>query len=390
LFKISLESGKILNSVDVRGSVLGTGADAITENGESRIPFDPAQHLQRPGLLLHKGFVHLAFASHGDQGTFHGWIFSYRADDLTGGPSFITTPHGMSEMVGSGIWQSGMGLTVDELGFVYLSTGNGDFAPEQEDWGNSLLKLDFSPETGVFHRVDSFTPFNQSELNALDLDVGSAGVLFVPPRYLIGAGKSGKFYVLNRDHLGGYTPEKNGDVGAIQVMQVTEPAVDKIINGEFMWNIHGAPVFWNDTVYVMGESDPVKAFHIDLASGRLDPSPVSRSNFVGPIGMPGGFITLSMNSLRTDQTAIVWVVHHLDGSAVYEDRPGRLYAFDAHDLTHVLWSSDNKKSDQLGLFAKFVPPTVADGKVFQATFSNKVVVYGLKVPGTFSGSRSVK
>ena len=327
---------------------------------------------------MHKGYVHLAFASHGDEGPFHGWIFSYRATDLKGGPSFLTAPAGLSQMAGAGIWQSGMGLTEDNTGFVYLATGNGDFNPALGDFGNSILKVNFSPTSGLFTRLDSFTPFDQEELNRLDLDVGSAGVVFVPPHYLIGAGKSGKFYILDRDHLGGYTPEQNTDAGALQVFQVTEPSPDKIIDGEWMWNIHGAPVVWNDHAYVMGESDPVKSFLMDPQTGRMVTTPSSESSFKGPIGMPGGFITLSVDGAHPQSSAIIWVVHHLIGNAVRVERPGRLYALDAYDLTKVLWSSDNKKSDKLGTFAKFVAPTVADGKVFQATFSNKVVVYGLK------------
>jgi hypothetical protein len=378
LFKIALDSGKILDSVTVEGSMPGRGIDAIDVAGESRVPFVADKHLQRPGLLLHKGYVHLAFASHGDEGPFHGWIFSYRATDLKGGPSFLTSPVGLSNMIGAGIWQSGMGLTVDEQGYVYASTGNGDFSEADHDWGNSMLKLEFSPATVSFTKLDHFTPFNQKELNALDLDVGSSGVLFVPPHFLIGAGKTGKFYVLDRDHLGGYTPEKNGDVGAIQVMQATEPAFNKIINGEFMWNIHGAPVQWDGQVYVMGESDPAKSFRMDLQTGRIDETPTSRSTFEGPIGMPGGFITLTLDETHPADSAIVWVVHHLEGSATQEPRPGLLHALDAKDLSHEFWNSDMKKGDSLGTFAKFVVPTVANGKVFMATFDKKVIVYGLK------------
>ena len=33
--------------------------------------------------------------------------------------------------------------------------------------------------------------------------------------------------------------------------------------------------------------------------------------------------------------------------------------------------------DTLGLFAKFCPPVIANGKVYLATFSNRVNIYGL-------------
>src|SRR5207237_368291 len=52
--------------------------------------------------------------------------------------------------------------------------------------------------------------------------------------------------------------------------------------------------------------------------------------------------------------------------------PGHLVAFDALTLK-VLWRDDNPIS-----YAKFCPPTIADGKVYRATFANQLVVYGLK------------
>jgi hypothetical protein len=378
LYKISLSDGKIQQSVKVSGSLPGSGTDAKVINGVSQIVFNPNQHLQRPALLMHKGYLHLAFGSLGDQQPFHGWIFSYRASDFHGGASFISSPASLAGKPGAGIWQSGQGLTVDELGFVYLATGNGEFSEKDADWGNSILKLDFSVIEEKFKTVDHFTPYNQKELADLDLDVGSAGILFVPPHYLIGAGKTGKFYILDRNSLGGYTPEKNGDVGAIQVLQVTEPSWQKVVNNTFMWNIHGSPVFWQNQLFVMGESDPVKAFRMDISTGHVSEEPTSRSTFSTPVGMPGGFVTLSVNHDKPDESAIVWVLHPLEGDATFQPRPGVLHALDAHDLTHELWNSQDKRTDQYGYFAKFVPPVVANGRVYVATFSDKVVVYGIK------------
>jgi hypothetical protein len=43
-----------------------------------------------------------------------------------------------------------------------------------------------------------------------------------------------------------------------------------------------------------------------------------------------------------------------------------------------LWNSrQNAPGDDFGNFAKFSPPTIANGKVYLATFSNQLVVYGL-------------
>jgi outer membrane protein assembly factor BamB len=57
--------------------------------------------------------------------------------------------------------------------------------------------------------------------------------------------------------------------------------------------------------------------------------------------------------------------------------PGALYAFDAGNVATELWDSTMNSSDSYGLFAKYVPPLVVNGKVYMATSSNQLVVYGL-------------
>jgi len=57
---------------------------------------------------------------------------------------------------------------------------------------------------------------------------------------------------------------------------------------------------------------------------------------------------------------------------------GVLYGFDATNLTTELWDSQqNSARDAVGNYAKFVPPTVVNGKVYLATFSGALVVYGI-------------
>src|SRR5436189_113443 len=58
--------------------------------------------------------------------------------------------------------------------------------------------------------------------------------------------------------------------------------------------------------------------------------------------------------------------------------PGTLRAYLATDVSQELWNSDmNPLRDGLGTFVKFCNPTVANGKVYAATSSGQVAVYGL-------------
>src|SRR5205085_6765727 len=58
--------------------------------------------------------------------------------------------------------------------------------------------------------------------------------------------------------------------------------------------------------------------------------------------------------------------------------PGVLHAYDATNVANELWNSyQNQPRDDFGYYAKFNPPTIANGKVYVPTFSNTLVVYGL-------------
>jgi hypothetical protein len=92
--------------------------------------------------------------------------------------------------------------------------------------------------------------------------------------------------------------------------------------------------------------------------------------------MPGGMLSLSANG-NTAGTGILWASHPVR-NANNEIVPGILRAYDASDLTKELWNSKmNVQRDDVGNFAKFCPPTIANGRVYMATFSDVVHVYGL-------------
>jgi uncharacterized membrane protein len=344
--------------VGIQATVPGRG------DGGDTIRFDAKLENQRPALLLTKGTVYICWASHTGDGQYHGWVIAYDAATLRQKGACVVTPNGEK----GGIWQSGQGPAADSSGSIFLATGNGSFDGNRggRDLGNCIIKVTL--EKNRLLVTDWFAPHNVMWLNAANMDLSSSGPLLIPDTPLLVNGcKSGLVYVLDRRHLGRVRPGEGPD--APQTLRVSAG------------HIHGAPVYWKSKnegglVYVWGAMDYLKAFQ--LRGDRLLPEPVSQNTIRAPDGKPGGILSLSAHG-GTPGTGIVWASLPYQGDANHHVVPGVLRAFDASNVVRELWNSKQDAArDDVGSFAKFCPPTVANGKVYLATFSCQLLAYGLR------------
>ncbi len=357
--------------VIVQGSVPGNG----TPSSGGRLLFDPAHgqySLQRPALALVNGAVYIGFGSWGDDSTWHGWIFGYgynpTAGTFTQTGAFSTTPNG-SEGLG-GVWMSGAGPASDAAGNLYFTTGNGAF-DGTTNFGDTYLKL-ATPGLTV---ADYFTPHNQSTLDSLDLDVSSGAVTLLPdgagtaqhPHIMIGCGKHGAVYVIDRDNMGHFNSSSDSQI--IQALpNLVGPAWDGV---SYVENCYSTAAYWQGHVYFGGISDTVKMFN--FSNGLLSTSPVSQS--ATQYQFPGASVSVSANG---SANGIVWTIEN-SGTPSPGDRGGTqaiLHAYDATNLASELYNSGMVSSDNAGLPVKFTVPTIANGKVYVGTQSS-VAVYGL-------------
>ena len=138
-------------------------------------------------------------------------------------------------------------------------------------------------------------------------------------------------------------------------------------------------------VFVWGENERLKAYNFDFATRRITGFRAEGALFASgdippPGGMPGGRLVVSSNGTRPG-TGVVWGVYPVEGNANSEVVHGALVAYDATAVVEgklrLLFHSDAKPGNDMGNFAKYSTPVVANGKVYVGTFSNKVVQYGL-------------
>jgi hypothetical protein len=379
-----------------------TGAVVQTikiQSSDPKLPFNAAKELNRAGLLLSDGVVYVAFGAHCDYQPYHGFVFAYTAANFSPAGVYCSTC-ATPQSNGGGIWQAGNGVAADEQGSVYFMTGNGTNGPG--DFCDSFIKL--RRRNGGLEVQNTFTAPNPKFLTSCDLDLGSSGPLLLPQDRVVGGGKEGTFYVLSRalaqqqqfqgtfDQYEGPTQDPNNqcavDGQLLSHVQASRP------------HIHGSPVLRanahgsDSRVYVWGEKDFLRGY--TYRNGGFDTNQVLQSQEKLQNGsMPGGILSLSSSG---NTNAILWAAHPIkscsdrtsSADANEGPQPGILIAFDADNLQHVLWDSCmNEGRDGFGgngKLAKFVPPTVANGKVYMAIWDlsnvagnvvkGRILVYG--------------
>ena len=345
--------------VVLQATVPGTGAGS----SGGQLSFNSLRENQRPGLLLSNGVIYIAFASHGDQLPYHGWVLGYNATTLQQVMAYCDSPNGSQ----GGIWQSGIGLASDISGNVYFMTGNGSFDANTggREYGDSFVKL--SPGGSV---VDYFTPHDQDVMAGNNWDLSSSGVMLLPdqpgavPHLLVGAGKTGTVYLVNRDSMGFYNANNDN--------QIVQSLVNAFPNGTPEPGNYSAPVYFNGSVYFSPINDMIQAFHLN--NGLLTTSPTSRSPEIYPY--PGGWMALSANGISN---GILWAIQRNDSTTMDpgNSAPGVLRAYLASDLNTEIYNTSQAGSrDTLDYAAKYTAPLVANGKVFILT-NSRLMILGL-------------
>jgi len=346
----------LVSGVELGGSPVTIQASYPSKSGQ--VVFDAGPYAERAGLLLLNGVIYLSWTSHCDQETYSGWVMGYSQSTLQQVAVINITPNGSE----GSIWMSGAGLAADSAGNIYFLSANGTFDtvldskgfPADGDFGNAFVKL--STSGGALAVADYFTMHNTVAESNADEDLGSGGLIVLPDlkdgsgatRHLaVGAGKDASIYLINRDAMGKFNA--SSDSAAYQITQGLSGGV---------WAM---PAYFNGTVYYGAVGDSLKAF--PLVNARLPGTAASNSS--ASFDYPGATPGISANGASN---GIVWAVEN--GSS------GVLHAYDATDLGHELYNSNQAGTRDQFADNKFITPMIANGKVYVGTPSG-VAVFGL-------------
>jgi hypothetical protein len=397
-----------------------------------------ADQKQRAALLLtpastQKKMLFAAISGGEKPGDPHGWVLAFDPDSFTQAAAWVTTSRGF----GGGIWQGSAGLAADAAGNVYGMTGNGGYSVDEAgriaqdfngttDFAEAFVKLAYHRTEGgteSLELVDWLIPFRDSDRVAFpnydyrDQDLSSAGpVLPTGTELLLGAGKDGLLYVLDRNNLGkqvgapGNIPRVFGALKTPPIyvtfngsdIPTSGPEIDFPLGNPMRFpskthHLHGSPVYWDGAagpmLFVWGENESLRAWKIDPASGQ--PTFVGKGAEVasaqlalqrtGLGGMPGGMVAASSNG-KIPNTGVVWTTAPVDGDANHDIVKGIVRAYDATELDptpidpttprlKLLWDSD--RAGVTFNYSKFCPPVVADGRLLVPTYDGRIDVYVL-------------
>ena len=372
--------------------VYGTGdgnvVDPYNATGKRVVQFNALREHHRGAISLVGSTIYVQWASHGDNGPYHGWVVKWDISNITTTGFQLKGALNTSPNNGlSGIWGGGGRLTFEPDGSAfYFETGNGSGGnpvvggnglPTNANYTESVVKVANDPATSPTSQnpngwgmkvVDFFTPYNTAALDSADQDFGSGSPIVLPdsagipghPHLLLASGKEGKIYLIDRDNLGKFDPSNDHVLNAVpDGAGHNTPPVQ--LGGSL-----STPAYFNGKIYwVSGYGSTANAYIIN-SNGTLNRT---SNTALGTFGYLPGSPSISANGITS---GIVWIP---------DLNANQIHAYDASTFATELWNTGQKPggADSVGALMKFAVPTEANGQLYMGT-SNSLVVYGLTPP----------
>ncbi len=359
---IELRTGKELPKFPVK-------IEGEAQNLPPGVKFEAPQQLQRPALLMMNGVVYAGFGSHCDHTPYEGWIVGVSTSGQVT-TKWATSGHGDS------IWQSGGGLISDGPGQILFSTGNDEGVPGEWDppegpgskppegkLGESVVRVEVQP-AGELKATDFFSPFNSTELDEGDVDLGSSAPVALPSQYfgtasvpelLLQEGKQGVVYLLNRRNLGGRTSNDS------TVVQKPSPS----------GGVWGAAAVWpgeGGYVYIPAVGPGVFRFYkyeVEAGVPKFSLAATSPEEFAFGSGSP-----IVTSNATTNGTGALWITRCPNNGC----EKAELVAYNPVPLgekaLQVLWKAP------IGTASKFSRPDASNGHIYVGNREGDIYGFG--------------
>jgi outer membrane protein assembly factor BamB len=323
----------------------------------------------------------------------NGVIYTSTAQGCGGNPNNFYAFDLKTKKVGNwapgsgGLWPR-TGPSVGKDGTVYAGSGDGDYLPEQQIYGQAMIGVKQNPDTKALELKDWYAPSDAHWMRKRDLDFNTASPIFQykGKEYLVSSSKECRIWLLDTAMLGGEdhrTPTYR-----------TPLVCNEEVN--FTMGVWGALASWadaNGTRWVLtpfwGPKHPqfkapiehgtvvygaVTAFKVEDKAGKsvLTPAWISRDMYMAEPPVVANGIVFGYGS--GESTTQRWAEPgHVGGAQgrIQESTHAILYALDGQ-TGNELWSS----GDQIASWNHFSGLTVANGRVYIGTFDGVLYCFG--------------
>lgn len=329
IFALSLKDGSTVPGwpVDVSATVIF---------GNKR--FDSSVQNQRGALGFVNGTVYVPYGGHfGDCGNYHGWLVGVPVANPGAPKAWATGAAGGGSWAPSGV--------ASENGSIFMATGN-TFGTIRWAGGEALIRFSAGPLFSG-RSSDYFAPSNWRLLDFRDLDLGGTGPVIldvpgaVPSKLLVGLGKDGKIYLVDRNNMGG--------VG--RQVAVVKVATNRIINAAAAYTTKRGTyvVFKGD-----GSNCPAGQSG-DLTAVRIVPGapPTVQTAWCAQQNGEGSPMVTTSDG---HNEAIVW--------SVGAEGDNRLHGFDG-DTGRIVFAGGGA-GDVVGLVRRYHTPILGGGRIYVA------------------------
>ena len=290
-----------------------------------------------------------------------------------------------------GMWPR-LGPSIGKDGSVYAGSGDGDYFPERQIYGQSIVAVKQNPETKALEMTDWYTPSNAYWLRKRDLDINATGPVFEykGKEYTVQTSKECRVWLLETAASAERTTGRRttgrrssatrkcnspAPASGARSPRGRKPNGTRWILVPFWGPKHSqftAPIEHGAVV-----QGAVAAFKMEETAGSRNSTPawLSRNMWqADPVVIANGVVFAYGNGEDAAQATFDGGLgYNTSANRIAQSGHATLYALDARTGAE-LWSS----GDQITSFSHFSSLAVANGRVYLGTYDGTLYCFGVK------------